>query len=100
MPPDLKTANWCTPLLSVAAEAGDQYRDELYAVQLTPGRSYPVIELAEESMILGSPDSYPVAYFVRVDEPEHWSRFRFTADPLPWSGTVPVTLPPTTPTTD
>ena len=51
-------------------------------------------------MILGSPGSYPITFFVRVDEPEHWSRFRFTSNPLPWSGTALVTLPPGTTATD
>lgn len=100
MPPAPKPSSWCTPLLPVAAEAAEQHREEIYPVHLTPGRSYPILDFGEDSLILGSPDHYPIAFFVRIDEPGHWSRFRFTDEPLPWSGTVPVSVPPTTPLTD
>jgi hypothetical protein len=89
-----KHASWCTPLLLVVAEAMDEYRENVYDVLLTPGRSYPIIDVAEDSMILGLDDEYPVLFFVCLDEPGDWNRFHFTIKPLPWpeavAGWVPI----------
>jgi hypothetical protein len=78
--------------MPVEAEAGELYR-EFYTVRLTPGRSYPILYLDAESMLLGSSDEYPISFIVWMDEPGDWSRFQFSGEPLPWNGTVSVWVP-------
>jgi hypothetical protein len=85
--------SWCTPLLSVEAEAFEENREEGYIVQLTPGRSYLVVDLDEYGMFLGRADEYPVVFYVPVEEPEDWKCFLFTNKPLPWDGNILIWVP-------